>query len=158
MPLDGHCACERVRIQLASEPLFVHCCHCTYCQRESGSAFVLNALIERDRVTVEGETHEVTVPTASGQGQRIARCTGCQTALFSHYAYGKLKDAVAFVRVGVLEPEHRMAPDIHIWTASKLPWVTLPSDVPVTDGYYRASEHWPEASLDRRAALFAALG
>jgi len=157
MPLDGHCACERVRVRLASAPLFVHCCHCTYCQRESGSAFVLNALIERDRLTVDGPTHEVTVPSDSGQGQRIVRCTECQTPVYSHYAYGKLRDAVAFVRVGVLRPEHQMPPDIHIWTESKQPWLELPESVPVMPGYYRASDHWPQESLDRRAALFDAL-
>ena len=48
--LEGGCACGAVRYRLTSAPMFVHCCHCRDCQRQTGSAFVLNALIEADRV------------------------------------------------------------------------------------------------------------
>ena len=158
MSLEGHCACGGVRYRLSSLPMFVHCCHCRWCQRESGSAFIINALIESDRVIrLEGSVEEITTPSASGKGQRIVRCSHCHVALWSHYAYGPIGDLVAFVRVGTLVAPPKLPPEIHIFTESRQPWLTLPSDVPVVPRFYKASEHWPEESLARRAALFDAL-
>lgn len=156
MKREGHCACGQVRFELSSEPLFVHCCHCTRCQCETGSAFVINALIETANVkVVSGTTEEVVVPTASGKGQRIVRCDECHVALWSHYAYGAIADLIAFVRVGTLTSAGEVVPDIHIFASSKLPWVVIPEGATVVSEFYRASEHWPKESLDRRAALFA---
>jgi len=139
---------------MIGEPLFVHCCHCRWCQRETGSAFVLNALIEADRVQLlEGDVVIVDTPSNSGKGQRISRCPKCHIALWSSY-YG-LGDALRFVRVGSLDDPHSQPPDIHIFTASKQPWVSLPADVPAVSEYYRSAEHWPAESLERRAALLA---
>jgi hypothetical protein len=157
-PLTGGCICGYVRYQLTSRPMFVHCCHCRACQRESGSAFAINALIERDRLELlAGSVHEVVSPTPSGKGQRTARCPRCQWALWSHYAYGAIADVVCFVRVGALDEPWRVPPDIHIFTESKQPWVTLPEGVPAVPQFYKASEVWPKESLERRAALVAAL-
>ena len=151
-PLQGACDCRSVRYQLECAPLFVHCCHCRWCQRETGSAFALNAMIETSRLTVlEGTPDWVDTPSNSGKGQRIARCPHCRIALWSHYAGAG--DKIAFVRVGTLEQPDRLPPDIHIFTASKQPWVSLPPGVPVMPEYYKASEHWPAASLERRFAL-----
>ena len=139
--------------------MFVHACHCRHCQRETGSAFGLNGLIERDKIDVlEGETIEDLLPTESGKGQRVIRCASCHVALWSHYAYGKIADIIAFLRVATLQEPEKVSPDIHIYTDSKLPWVLLPSDVPCVPGFYKASEMWPKESIERRTALFASLG
>jgi hypothetical protein len=149
---DGGCTCRHVRYRLISGPLIVHCCHCRWCQRETGSAFVLNALIESDRVELlHGEPEEVLTPSQSGKGQRIVRCPQCRIAVWSHYAGGG--DALRFVRVGTLDEPDRLPPDIHIHTASKQPWVVIPPDARAVPEYYRASEVWPADSLDRRKAL-----
>lgn len=151
---DGGCTCRQVRYRLTSGPLFVHCCHCRWCQRETGSAFVLNALIEADRVQLlAGEVTVIDTPTQSGKGQRISRCPRCQIAVWSNYSGAG--EAVRFIRVGTLDEPASLRPDIHIYTASKQPWVTLPPDVPAEPEYYRASERWPPESLERRAALLA---
>lgn len=148
----GRCTCQAIRYELTSAPLFVHCCHCRWCQRETGSAFVLNALIESDRVRCfAGAPEHVDTPSESGKGQRIARCPSCRVALWSHYG-GVM--ALSFVRVGTLEEPDRYAPDIHIYTASKLPWLALPAGVPAVPEYYRRSQHWPAASLARFQVLF----
>ena len=152
--LEGGCTCRSVRYRLASAPLFVHCCHCRWCQRETGSAFALNAMIEADRVALlAGEVEVVDTPSQSGKGQKIARCPRCRIALWSNYAGAG--DALRFVRVGTLDEPDRLPPDIHIFTASKQPWVVLPPDIPAVDEYYKASERWPRESLERRAALMA---
>lgn len=149
---EGGCDCRQVRYRLASRPLFVHCCHCRWCQRESGSAFALNAMIETDRVhLLTGTPDLVHTPSDSGAGQDIARCPTCRVALWSHYAgAGPL---VSFVRVGTLDTPDLMPPEVHIFTASKQPWVTLAGGTPVCTEYYERDALWPAESLARRATL-----
>ena len=148
---DGGCDCRAVRYRLHARPMFVHCCHCRWCQRETGTAFALNALIETDRVELlAGPVDVVDTPSHSGQGQRIARCPTCRIAAWSHYSSLHL----SFVRVGTLDEPDRFPPDIHIFASSKQPWVRLSGDVPVVAEYYRSAEVWPAASLERRRALF----
>jgi hypothetical protein len=155
-PRAGGCDCGRVRYRLQSAPLFVHCCHCRWCQRETGSAFALNAMIESDRVELlAGEPELVDTPSESGKGQLIARCPSCRIALWSHYAGAGR--AVAFVRVGTLDDPDALPPDIHIFTASKQPWVVLPPGAVAVPEYYDRERHWPAASLARRDALRARL-
>ena len=153
-PLAGGCDCRAVRYRLESRPLFVHCCHCRWCQRETGASFALNAMIETGLLDLlEGEVDLVPTPSASGKGQKIARCPRCRVAVWSHYAGAG--DAVAFVRVGTLDEPDRFPPDIHIFTMSRQPWVVLPPGVPAVHEYYERDAYWPEASLERRAALLA---
>jgi hypothetical protein len=150
--MEGRCTCGQVRYRLTDRPLFTHCCHCRWCQRETGTAFALNAMIEAGRVELLSGTPEVVVtPTLSGKGQRIARCPTCRVALWSNYAGAG--DAVRFVRVGTLENPDAVPPDIHIFTESKQPWVVLPTGVPAVAQYYRRNEHWPAASQERWQAL-----
>jgi hypothetical protein len=148
--LEGGCACGQVRYRLGSPPMFVHCCHCRDCQRQTGSAFVINALIETDRVALlSGEPQPLAAPTDSGRPHRIFRCPQCQTAVWSEYGgLAKLR----FVRVGTLDDPAALPPDIHIYTRSKLPWVGLPEGVPAVEAYYDSRQMWPAASLERRRA------
>ena len=149
---EGGCDCGAVRYRLESTPMFVHCCHCRWCQRESGASFALNAMIEADRITVlAGEPEAVDTPSASGQGQRILRCPRCRIALWSHYAgAGPL---IGFVRVGTLDDPDRLPPDVHIFTESKQPWVVLPAGTPAIPQHYEREALWPAESLARRRAL-----
>lgn len=147
-PIEGGCDCGHVRYQILLEPLFVHCCHCRWCQRETGSAFVLNAMIESELVSlISGEVEMINTPSASGKGQQIARCPHCQIALWSHYAGAG--ESIKFVRVGTLDNPDLLPPDIHIFTASKQPWLKLGDQVPVMEEYYHRKDYWPEASLER---------
>jgi hypothetical protein len=149
---EGGCTCRHVRYRIKSKPMFVHCCHCTWCQRESGSAFALNAMIEADRVELTtGEVEPVDTPSASGKGQRIWRCPVCEVALWSNYSGSG--DKVRFVRVGTLDAPAAMPPDIHIFTSTKQPWVVLPSGTPAVPEYYKPREMWPTESQERFVAL-----
>lgn len=151
---EGGCTCRHVRYRLASKAMFVHCCHCRWCQRETGSSFALNAMIEADRVeTLSGDVEIVNTPSNSGKGQKISRCPRCRVAVWSNYAGAG--DAVRFVRVGTLDEPDRMPPDVHIFTSSKQPWVILPENVPVVLEFYDRETTWPKESLERRAALLA---
>jgi hypothetical protein len=150
---DGGCTCRAVRYRMLSAPLIVHCCHCRWCQRETGSAFVLNALIEADRMeSVRGTPDLIDTPSNSGKGQKIARCPTCRVALFSTYAGAGEK--LRFVRVGTLDEPDRFPPDIHIFTESKQPWVVLPAGARAVPQYYNSKEVWSAASLERRRAIF----
>jgi hypothetical protein len=150
--LDGGCTCGAVRYRMTSAPLFVHCCHCRWCQRETGASYAINAMIEADRLIVlKGVPAVVMTPSNSGKGQKITRCPTCWIALWSNYAGAG--DAVRFVRVGTLDDPDRLPPDIHIFTASKQPWVVLPPGVPAVEEYYDRTEYWPKESLERRRVL-----
>ena len=148
--LKGQCFCGGVKYSLSAKPMFVHCCHCTDCQRQTGSAFVLNAIIEAKHVHARGPTEIVTLPTDSGRPHDVTRCPKCQTALWSDYGR---RGTVLFVRVGTLDDPAALPPDVHIFTRSKLAWVGLPKDTPAFKVYYNTKKLWPAASLKRRAAL-----
>ena len=149
---EGGCSCGAVRYRLASDPLFVHCCHCLSCQRQTGSAFVINLLIEADRVELlAGEPQPVDVPRDDGSKQRIYRCPTCQVAVFSEYG----RPEINFVRAGTLDDPSGVAPDVHIFTRSKLSWVTLPDSVPAFEVYYDSKTLWPAESLERLQAAMA---
>ena len=149
--LAGGCACGAVRYRLGSAPMFVHCCHCRDCQRQTGSAFVINALIETERIALlAGDPEPVAVPTDSGRPHVIYRCRECRIALWTDYGG---RPALRFVRVGTLDDPAALAPDVHIYTRSKLPWVRLPEGVPAFKAYYDMQALWPAASLERRRAI-----
>ena len=153
-PLEGGCDCKAVRYRMETKPLFVNCCHCRWCQRESGASFALNAMIETNRLTVLAGTPDmVDTPSNSGKGQKIARCPKCRIALWSHYAGAG--PVVAFVRVGTLDNPDALPPDIHIFTASKQPWVVLPPGTPAVPEYYDREKYWPRESLERRKEYMA---
>ena len=146
---EGGCACGAVRYRLTSDPLFVHCCHCLNCQRQTGSAFVINLLVETDRIELlAGEPQRVDVPRDRGT-QKVWRCPNCQIAVYSQYT----RATVRFVRGGTLDDPASVSPDVHIYTRSKLPWVELPKDVPAFNTYYDTEKLWPKASLERLQAL-----
>jgi hypothetical protein len=147
---EGGCSCGAVRYRLTSEPLFVHCCHCLDCQRQTGSAFVVNVLIEAERVEiVAGAPQAVDAPRDDGSAQEIFRCPDCQVAVYSRYGHR----GVFFIRAGTLDDPASVSPDVHIFTRSKLPWVALPEGVPSFEVYYDMNELWPTASLERVRAL-----
>jgi hypothetical protein len=149
---EGSCTCRSIRYRMTSTPLFVHCCHCRWCQRETGSAFALNAMIESSRLELLQGTPEIVVtPSNSGKGQKIHRCPQCRIAVWSNY--GGAGDAIAFVRVGTLLEPDRLPPDIHIFTSSKQPWVVLPQGVPAVPEYYDRKIYWPAESQERRRVL-----
>jgi len=139
---------------MLTAPMFVHCCHCTWCQRETGASFALNAMIEADRVElIQGDVMVIDTPSNSGKGQKITRCPICHVALWSNYSGAG--DAIRFVRVGTLDEAFRLKPDIHIFTSTKQPWLSLPPDTPAVAGYYDRNRYWPADSIARRDALMA---
>jgi hypothetical protein len=147
---DGGCACGAVRYRLTSDPMIVHCCHCEDCQRQTGGAFAVNALIETDRIEMlRGEPVAISMPTDSGRPHDIYRCEACATAVWSDYGR---RPAMRFVRATTLDDRQALAPDVHIFTRSKLPWVGLPPEVPAFEVYYDMATLWPAPSLARRRA------
>jgi hypothetical protein len=155
---DGGCGCGSVRYRVELDPLIVHCCHCRWCQRQTGTAFALNALFEATRVTLlSGELDIVDTPSPSGNGQTITRCPKCRVAVWSSYFMGGLKDRIRFIRVGTLDNPDRLPPDVHIFTSTKQPWVVLPPDDYAVEEFYDYENTWTRDSLKRRTALLATL-
>jgi hypothetical protein len=151
---SGGCTCGHVRYETISDPLIVHCCHCRGCQKNSGSAFALNALFEADRAElISGSVENVTVPTPSGVGQIIFRCGKCKVAVWSNCNMGGLRERIRFVRVGTLDDPDQLPPDIHIYTISKQPWVKLPEAQRTVAEFYEFGKTWSYDSLKRLQAL-----
>ena len=148
---EGGCFCRAVRYRLTSAPMFVHCCHCRNCQTQTGSAFVLNALIETDRIEVLAVAPEfTTVESGSGRPHDIYRCPDCRTAVWSDYGR---RPGMRFVRIGTLDDPTALSPDVHIFTRSKLPWVGLPENARAFDVYYDTEKLWPAESMERLRAI-----
>jgi hypothetical protein len=148
--LEGGCSCGQVRYRLTAEPLITHCCHCLNCQRQSGSAFAINILIEADRVEIlAGRPQRVDAPRDDGSTQAIFRCPACRVAVYSEYG----RPDVRFVRAGTLDDPSRVAPDVHIFARSKRDWIALPDSVPAFDVYYDPAVVWSPESRARIAAL-----
>ncbi|HEY1890097.1 MAG TPA: GFA family protein [Steroidobacteraceae bacterium] len=151
-PLEGGCDCGHVRYRMETAPLIVHCCHCRWCQRETGTAFALNAMIEAERVVhMQAQPDLIDTPSLSGRGQTIARCPKCRIAVWSNY--GGAGPILRFVRVGTLDTPDALQPHVHIFTSSKQSWVQLPQDVPVVPEYYEVERMWSPESLARREAF-----
>jgi hypothetical protein len=151
IPQEGACTCGEVRYRILRQPMFVHCCHCSWCQRETGASFALNALIEAEQVSLlQGGIETIDTPTISGNGQKIVRCQICKIAIWSNYS--SAGDAVHFVRVGTLDTPDLFPPDIHIFTSSKQEWLQLPAGVPSVEQYYRRRDYWPAVSVQRYQA------
>jgi hypothetical protein len=152
-PIFGGCFCGFVRYRLETPPMFVHCCHCTDCQKQTGSAFAINALIERDRVTLlSGEPEAIAMKTDSGKPHDIYRCPKCKSAVWSLYS----RRDVAFVRIATLDKPSALVPDVHIFTRSKLSWVVLPEGTRAFEEYYDMEKEWPAESLKRRDMVLGA--
>ena len=146
--MEGGCTCGAVRYRLKTRPLFVHCCHCTWCQRESGLAFAVNAVIEASQVDLlKGRLTQSTLPSASGKGQVFWRCADCGVTVWSNYP--QAGPSIHFIRVGTLDDPSRAPPDIHIYTSTKQPWVVIPDGVPAVSEFYRPSDYWPAESAAR---------
>ena len=96
---------------------------------------------------LRGEIEEILTPTESGRGQTICRCASCHVAVWSHYALGR--EHVAFVRVGTLDHSEALAPDVHIFTESTLPWVVLPEGAARFEQFYDPSEVWSAENAER---------
>ena len=138
--------------------MFVHCCHCTDCQKQTGSAFAINAIVETELMELlpgEGE-HAGVLPeciamkTDSGHPHDIYRCPKCKSALWSDYGR---RGIVRFLRVATLDDPSALPPDVHIFTRSKLAWEVLPPGVRAFEVYYDMEKEWPPESLARREAL-----
>lgn len=157
--IEGGCTCGEIRYEVLSAPLVVHCCHCRWCQRQTGASFALNALFEADNVRVtKGKVEVLAIESPSGKGQTIARCQSCRIAVWSNYYMGGLRDYIRFIRVGTLDNPDLMPPDVHIYASTKQPWVELPDDAVVTDAFYKFKEVWSASSLVRREALLKEAG
>lgn len=149
---EGGCACGALRYQLCGEPIFVNNCHCRQCQQQTGSTSVVNMFYEMERVTVlSGESSRHMLKSGSGGTHVIVRCAACGTALWSHYpGFG---EHGAGVRAGTLDDPSTIIPDAVIYTAERMPWVTLPDDIPVFEGYYKPADVLPPERFARLKAL-----
>ena len=132
---EGGCDCGAVRFRLEAEPIVVNCCHCRACQRQSGSAFAINVIVETDQVTIlSGDPIRFAHETGSGAGQSNLRCDACGTSLAS--VYHAAGETLRFLRGGAFDDSTAVVPDVHIFTAEKVDWVAIPEGMRSYEGFY----------------------
>ncbi len=152
--MEGGCSCGAVRYRLKTSPMITHCCHCSDCQKQTGGAFAINALIETANIEMlSGEPVVIDMPSPSGRGHEIHRCAKCEVALWSDYGR---RPYLRFVRVSTLDEQHAITPDVHIFVKSKVPWLQLPADARAFEIFYNMKAEWPPEALARRDAASAA--
>jgi hypothetical protein len=143
---EGGCSCGKLRYRMNASPLTVHACHCRQCQRVSGSAFVMNALVEKGQVEIlRGDISEFRFPETY---HTAFFCPDCATYVWSEYKSGRFDDCW-FVRVGTLDDPDRIPPNVHIFTESKQPWVVIPEEEPRFEAFYQIRDVWEESSIMR---------
>jgi len=147
-PIEGRCACGALAFRLARPPLFVHACHCTRCQRETGGAFAHHLMIETAQLQLlQGQPLFTRVPTDSGGRHWVARCADCHGVLWN--AHGSRQPLIVYLRVGTLDEPAAWPPQAHIYLRSRQPWLVLDPAVPQFSGAYDARKTWPADSLAR---------
>ena len=178
IPIEGGCSCKALRYRLNRSPIIIHCCNCESCQRETGSAFAVNLVVEADQVELlpsgrhstesnleHGDMFKpklILMPSESGRGPLVARCPICFVAVWSYYPDGG--PFLSFIRGGTLDKtsvdgssiKELLQPDLFIFTKFKQPWVVYPAaaieDGKVMAEFYDPKECWPEEALTRFAA------
>lgn len=143
--------------------MITHCCHCTLCQRETGSAFALNAVIECYNFNITSSATPLILgrpspSSPSGENHLIAHCPNpnCNVDIFAHYGANK---ATVYLKTGTLDDESRkrVEPDVHIFTSTKVKWLDLRGEVekgvPVCEEFYEREDFWSKESLVRLEKL-----
>jgi hypothetical protein len=125
LPLSGGCQCGGVRYEIRAEPLTVYVCHCTECQRQSGSAFALSLAVARDALAViKGAPAKWRRVVTSERAIWCFFCRGCGGRLFHNPEHNP---KASIVKPGTLDDTTWLEPVGHIWTRSAQPWVQIPS-------------------------------
>jgi hypothetical protein len=140
--ITGQCRCGACRYEIALDDLpAVYACHCHICQRVSGSAFSVQALVVEDKLTVKGPVIVREVVTED----RTSVQRFCNDCLARIYNTNSRRPGVAVVRAGTLDRSEELICKAHIYTAYKQAWVALDKNL----------VQWPEMPppMDFMAAL-----
>lgn len=122
---DGGCQCGSVRYRIEGEPLDLVVCHCTECQRQSGSAFGMSLAVRaKDFRLTTGTLKSFTVTCDSGRLKTCTFCPDCGCRI-----YHQTDPRGMSVKAGTLDDRTTLRPTAHYWTARKQPWVVVPDGV-----------------------------
>lgn len=123
-PYDGGCLCGRVRYRLTDEPLTLYACHCTDCQRRTGTAFALSMVVTRSSLElVKGDPQSYAIEMPDGRPKGGRFCAAC-----SAHLWGEPRNfpQLVVIQPGTLDDTSWLRPIGHIWTRSAQPWLSLP--------------------------------
>ena len=147
-------ACRPCSTNRCGEPIFVNNCHCSQCQKQTGSTSVVNMFYEAEYLTqLSGDTSRHVVKAGSGGDHVIVRCAQCGTAMWSHYP--RLGEFAAGIRAGTLDDPASVTPDAAIYVSERMPWVTLPEGIPAFETQYSPAELLPPERFERLKRLAA---
>ena len=149
--IHGGCFCGSTRYRLETAPLFCYACHCTDCNKQTGSVYACFTSIENDHITSIGALPpKITTAIRSGGIIRhMASCGKCGTRL---WASGDTTPVTADIATGTLDLPELMEPDLHSYIESKISWAILPESAKTCRGPFDYRKHWPKSSLKRLEA------
>jgi hypothetical protein len=123
-PFEGGCQCGAIRYRCSRPPFVSYTCHCTACQKLTGSAFITCIQVPAEALEVlSGEPALRERPCDSGNRLTTAFCPTCSSAL---WAQNSARPRLRTIYVGTLDTPGAVRVNAHIWTKRRLPWVVLP--------------------------------
>lgn len=138
--LTGGCVCGAVRYTLKPGlRMKPYACHCTDCQKRTGSAFSFHMAVMENDCELSGEVDEGHVTQPSGANSTIVGCARCKARI---YAKNDLRPGIVSLRAGTLDNSTDMSPQAHFWVSSKQPWIVIPDDVPTLETQPDTPEGW----------------
>jgi hypothetical protein len=148
-PKHGSCNCQSVQYTITDAPLFTHLCHCTKCQKRTGSAFVLNIMVFVNDIALTSAAPEsYTTITDSGSELTTFACSSCRDILYhTHPEFAR----IVMIAGGTVDDPGWIKPQAHIFVRSKQPWLELSNDIPAYLEMYQLEDTWPQASLAKLA-------
>ena len=124
---SGGCQCGAIRYDILGAPELLLACHCTDCQRQSGSAFGMTLVVsEEDFQLTKGDVKTYSLKSAAGRPKLGAFCPNCGTRIYHKPEWRK---GMVSVKPGTLDDTSGLKPTLHLWTSSKQPWITISEGV-----------------------------
>jgi hypothetical protein len=146
-PYLGGCLCGAIRYRITAEPITVYACHCTDCQRRTGSALALSMLLPLAAIEVTaGEPAAYSASLPDGRVKRGRMCAGCCCRLWGE---PPKRPGIAVLQAGTLDNTSWVRPAAHVCARSAQSWFVFPADVPVyptmPEDPAELVRHWREA-------------
>jgi hypothetical protein len=140
--LTGGCVCGAVRYTWTPSIKFKsYACHCTDCQKRSGSSFSLQQLALEADFAVEGDMIEGGFTQPSGARALLFACPKCHSRI---YGANDTRPGVLIIRAGTFDHNKSISPDVHVWVRSKQPWIALPPEAKVMDTQPDTADGWTQ--------------
>ena len=131
--MKGRCSCGKVSFEITQPTQGIYYCHCRDCQRHSGSAFQILAVVSKHGLNRFGDTHSFGNSAHGGFTMTREFCANCGSPLFLNSSQW---DDIIMFSVAALDDPDTLKPEFQIWKSSEINWATIPEGI---DSYPRGA-------------------